>query len=171
VKSVYAGDVVSEHEDKTTRREVLIGASCVAGGLAFPALVTVHRAEATPATMTAAIRKVVGQASVKVGKVKLEMPPLVENGNTVQFTVSVVSPMTTADYVKAIHVFTEKNPQPNIISIHLGPRAGRAVFTSRCRLADSEKVVAIAEMNDGSFWSDHVDVLVTIAACVEDGIP
>jgi sulfur-oxidizing protein SoxY len=114
---------------------------------------------------------VVGEATVKPGKVKLEMPPLVENGNTVQYTVSVESPMTPTDYVKAIHVFNEKNPQPNVISVHLGPRAGRASFTSRARLADSEKVVAIAEMSDGSFWSDTIEVVVTIAACVEDGIP
>ena len=162
---------MSKHDNETTRREVLIGASCVASGLVLPALVTIRRSEATPATMAAAIRKVVGDAKVKTGKVKLEMPPLVENGNTVQFTVSVDSPMTASDHVKAIYVFNEKNPQPNIISIHLGPRAGRAIVTSRCRLADYEKVIAIAEMSDGSFWSDHVDVLVTIAACVEDGIP
>jgi sulfur-oxidizing protein SoxY len=159
---------VSKREDETTRREVLVGASYVAGGLALPALITVSRAEATPATMTAAIRRVTGEAKVMTGKIKLEMPPLVENGNTVQFTVSVDSPMTASDHVKAIHVFTEKNPQPNVISVHFGPRAGRAAITTRCRLADSEKVIAVAELNDGSFWSDHIDVIVTIAACVED---
>jgi sulfur-oxidizing protein SoxY len=160
------------HDERhPTRREILIAAGCVAGGLSAPTLLTVRRAEATPATMAAAIRQVVGEASVKPGKVKLDMPPLVENGNTVQFTVSVESPMTAGNYVKAIHLFVEKNPQPNIISVHLGPRAGRASFTSRARLADSEKVVAIAELSDGSFWSDTVEVLVTIAACVEDGIP
>ena len=54
------------------------------------------------------------------------MPPLVENGNAVPLTVSVDSPMTEADHVKAIHVFNEKNPQPHVISVTLGPRAGRA---------------------------------------------
>jgi sulfur-oxidizing protein SoxY len=161
-----------EHNQKShTRRSVLIGAGCVAGGLGLPTLLTIRRAEATPATMASAIRQVVGEAIVKPGKVKLEMPPLVENGNTVPYTVSVESPMTAKDYVKAIHVFNEKNPQPNVISVHLGPRAGRASFTSRARLADSEKVIAIAEMSDGSFWSDTIEVVVTIAACVEDGIP
>ena len=60
---------------------------------------------------------------------KLDLPPLIENGNAVPLTVAVESPMTADDYVKAIHVFNEKNPQPNVISVHLGPRAGRA--TSR----------------------------------------
>ena len=76
--------------------------------------------------MDAAIKKVVGEAPLRKGKVKLDLPPLIENGNTVSLTVSVESPMTADDYVKAIHVFNEKNPQPNVVSVHLGPRAGRA---------------------------------------------
>jgi sulfur-oxidizing protein SoxY len=149
----------------------LVAGSFVAGGLTVPALLSVRQAQATPATMATAIRQVVGEAGVKPGKVKLDIPPLVENGNTVQYTVTVDSPMSATNYVKAIHVFNEKNPQPNVISVHLGPRAGRASFTSRARLADSEKIVAIAELSDGSFWSDTVEVVVTVAACVEDGIP
>ena len=66
-----------------------------------------------------------------------------------------------------IHVFNEKNPQPNVLSIRLGPRAGKAAISSRIRLADSQTVTAIAEMSDGSFWSDEADVVVTLAACVE----
>src|SRR5262249_40391552 len=101
-------------------------------------------------------------------KVKLSVPPLVENGNTVPLEVAVESPMTRDDYVRAIHVFNEKNPQPNVISVKLGARAGRARITTRFRLADTQTVVAIAEMNDGSFWSASADVVVTLAACVED---
>ena len=84
--------------------------------------------QATPEEMQAAIRNVVGEAPVKKGRVKLDMPPLVENGNTVPLTVTVESPMTAHDHVKAIHVFNEKNPQPNVIGVHLGPRAGRAAI-------------------------------------------
>jgi sulfur-oxidizing protein SoxY len=81
--------------------------------------------------------------------------------------VSCESPMTQSDHVKAIHVFTEKNPQPNVISLQLGPRAGRATMSTRIRLADTQKVVAVAQMSDGSFWSDDVEVVVTLAACLE----
>ena len=91
--------------------------------------------------------------AVRTGKVKLDMPPLVENGNTVPMTVSVTSPMTAADHVRSIHVFNEKNPQPNIGNFHLGPHAGRAQVSTRIRLADSQKIVAIARLSDGSFWS------------------
>ena len=76
--------------------------------------------------------------------------------------------MTATDYVKAIHVFTEKNPQPNVISVQLGPRAGTAEISTRIRLADTQKVIAIAEMSDGTFWSDTADVIVTLGACLED---
>jgi sulfur-oxidizing protein SoxY len=118
--------------------------------------------------MLAAIKKVVGEAPLRKGKVVIDVPPLVENGNTVPLTVSVESPMTATDYVKAIHVFNEKNPQPNIIGAHFGPRAGKAALSTRIKLADAQKIVAVAELSDGSFWSEEADVIVTIAACVED---
>ena len=99
-----------------------------------------------------------------------EIPPLVENGNTVPMTVSVESPMTAENHVKSIHVFNEKNPQPNIGNFHLGPHAGRAQVSTRIRLADSQKVVAIARLSDDTFWSASVDIIVTLAACTEEVI-
>jgi len=145
-----------------TRRQFLAAAGGV--GLAL----AVRPAEATPASMKQAIRQVVGEAHVKPGKIKLDLPPLVENGNSVAMSVTVDSPMTAKDHVKAIHVFTEKNPQPNIISVQLGPRAGKAEIQTRVRLADTQSVIAICEMSDGSFWSDTVDVIITLGACLED---
>jgi sulfur-oxidizing protein SoxY len=79
--------------------------------------------------------------------------------------------MTPTDYVKSIHIFNEKNPQPNVISVRLGPRAGRAQFSTRIRLADSQTVTAIAELSDGTFWSGTIDVIVTLAACIEEVKP
>jgi sulfur-oxidizing protein SoxY len=76
--------------------------------------------------------------------------------------------MSAADYVKAIHVFNEKNPQPNVISVKLGPSAGRAAIATRIRLSDTQTVTAIAEMSDGSFWSESVEVVITLGACLED---
>lgn len=154
----------------TSRREFLLTAGGVAAGLGLASAVGVRPARATPAAMQEAIRKVVGPARVNTGKVKLDLPPLVENGNTVPLAVSVESPMTEADHVRAVHVFTEKNPQPNVASFHLGPRAGRASVATRIRLADSQTVVAICELSDGSFWSASASIVVTLAACLEDGI-
>jgi sulfur-oxidizing protein SoxY len=153
----------------STRRQFLelAGSAAVLG--AVP-IVTLRPAEATPATLAAAIRNVTGAAVVRTGKVKLDLPPLVENGNTVPMTVSVSSPMTGDDYVRSIHVFNEKNPQPNVGNFHLGPRAGRAQVSTRIRLADTQKIVAIARLSDDTFWSVSVDVVVTLAACTEEVI-
>src|SRR5262249_39719116 len=146
----------------TTRREVLIG-----GLAAGTAAVMVVPAQATPESMQAAIRNVVGEAPVKKGKVTIDVPALVENGNTVSLAIEVDSPMSEKDHVKAIHVFNETHPLPNVLSVHTGPRAGRAKVATRFRLADTQTVVAIAEMSDGSFWSASADVIVTLAACLE----
>jgi sulfur-oxidizing protein SoxY len=150
-----------------TRRRFLVAAAAIAGvgGIGLP--LGSAPAPATPTSLRAAIRKVVGEAPLNRGKIKIDVPALIENGNAVPFTVSCESPMTDNDHVKAIHVFTEKNPQPNVISVQLGPRAGRASVSTRIRLADTQKVVAVAQMSDGSFWSDDVEVVVTLAACLE----
>ncbi|MGA9281862.1 MAG: SoxY-related AACIE arm protein [Pseudolabrys sp.] len=154
---------MSKNEPGATRRAVLLGT--LAGSVAVT--IRLEPAQATPERMRTAIRNVVGEASIRKGRVELEVPPLVENGNTVALSVAVDSPMTATDYVKALHVFNEKNSQPIVISVHLGPRAGKAKISTRFRLADSQMVTAIAEMSDGTFWSASADVIVTLAACVE----
>src|SRR5437764_4958 len=148
-----------EPTQQSTRRQFL-----ALYGAAAAAMVTSPRAQATPAAMAAAMRDVTGAAVVRTGRIKLDVPPLVENGNTVPLTVSVTSPMTAEEHVKSIHVFVEKNPQPNVGNFVLGARAGRAQVSTRIRLADSQKIVAIAKLSDGSFWSASADVVVTLAA-------
>jgi len=143
----------------TTRRQFLVAAAGI--GLA-------SGARATPESMREAMRQVTGGAPVRQGRVKLDLPVLIDNGNAVALGVTVESPMTPADHVKAIHVFNERNPLPGVISVFLGPRAGRAQLHTRVRLADSQTVTAIAQLSDGSFWSDSVQVTVTLAACAEE---
>jgi len=114
-----------------------------------------------------AITRIAGSQTPKEGRVKLVLPPLVENGNLVVLKVSVESPMTSQDYVKAIHVIAEGNPLPNIFSAFLTPRSGTANITTRVRLGESQRVWAIAQMSDGSFWQGYADTLVTLSACTE----
>jgi len=152
----------------TSRRNFLIAAGGLAGGAEFACAPA--GAQATPAAMQEAIRKVTGPSRVRSGRVKLDLPPLIDNGNSVSLSVAVESPMTPADHVKAIHVFTEKNPLPNVVSVYLGPRAGRANIATRVRIADTQTVTAIAETSDGSFWSGSMHVVVTLSACLEEGL-
>ena len=152
----------------TSRRKFLIAAGGLAGGIGLG--IAAGGAQATPAAMQEAMRKVTGQAPVRRGRVKLDLPPLIDNSNSVSLSVTVESPMTPADHVKAIHVFTEKNPLPNVVSVVLGPRAGRASIATRMRIADTQTVTAIAEFSDGSFWSGSASVVVTLSACLEEGL-
>src|SRR3954453_10289813 len=123
-----------------TRRTFLIGAASTAGGLGVVSVLPSSEARAPPASMQALIRKTVGQAQLRKGKVTLDIPPIVENGNSVSVDITVDSPMTLASHVKTIHVFNEKNPLPNVLTVHLGPRAGRAKIATRMRLADTQKI-------------------------------
>jgi sulfur-oxidizing protein SoxY len=152
---------------RRSRRQFLAAAGGLAVAAALPPTAAAQLVRTQPNNMPEVIGRLVGTAPINKGKVKLGLPPLVENG-LVPLSVSVESPMTETDYVKAIHVFTDKNPLPEVISFYLGPRAGRANVGTRARLADTETVVAIAQMSDGSFWSDSVDVIVTTAACLEE---
>ena len=115
----------------------------------------------------AAIKKIVGNEKIQEGRVTLTIPPLVENGNLVVLKVSVDSPMTANDYVKTIHVIAEGNPLPNIFTAYLTPRSGTANITTRVRLADSQRVWAIAQMSNGSYWQGSAETLVTLSACTE----
>lgn len=117
--------------------------------------------------LDAAIRAWAGSAVPRDGRVALEIAELVENGNAVPLTVRVDSAMTAADHVTEIALFNQRNPQREIARFQLGPHSGRAEVATRIRLATSQQIVALARLNDGSVWQRRVDVLVTLAACVE----
>ena len=116
------------------------------------------------------IRKVVGNAEVRPGRVKLDVPPLIDNGNAVPLSVEVESPMTAADHVKSIHVFTERNPQPYVLTAHLGPRSGRGRGWPPPPHAGPRPRQAVAPKCPRRFWSHSVRVIVTLSACLEEGL-
>ena len=151
-----------------SRRSFLVRSAGIAAGAAALSIVPRPPLRAAPQAMQELIRNIVGEAPLRTGKVRLDVPPLVENGNAVSLTVSVDSPMTPSEHVKAIHIVNEKNPQPHVISVTLGPYAGRARVSTRIKLADSQRIMALAQMSDGSFWSASADVIVALAACLED---
>jgi sulfur-oxidizing protein SoxY len=139
----------------------------LAAGAALPLLLTLRPAQATPDSMRAALDQWSGGAPIRAGRVRLEVAKLVDNGNAVPVTVTVDSPMRANDFVAAIAIFNEKNPLPDVARFTLGPRAGRAQVSTRIRMATSQTVLAVAKMSDGSYWSHAVDVIVTLAACIE----
>jgi len=140
------------------RRELLAAGA----GLAMLALVL--PASATPEEMAAAIKAFTSGATPQEGKVSFDIAQLIDNGNAVPVTVAVES---GTGHVAAIAIFNEKNPHTDVAVFTLGPRAGKAQVSTRIRLATSQRLVAIARMDDGSYWSKSVDVIVTLAACIE----
>ncbi|MES2510577.1 MAG: SoxY-related AACIE arm protein [Pseudomonadota bacterium] len=144
-----------------TRRKVLAGAA------ALGASVVLRPAAAAAGDLEVAVATYANRAPIKVGRVKIDIAELVDNGNVVPINVTVTSPMTAADHVKSIAIFNEKNPQRDVARFELGPRAGKASVSTRMRLAATQKLVAVAHMSDGSYWSHTVDVIVTVVACVE----
>jgi sulfur-oxidizing protein SoxY len=122
---------------------------------------------ATPESLQAAVLAFSGGRAPREGRVSLTIETLVDNGNVVPVSVSVDSPMTAADHVQRIALFTEHNPQPEVAIFHLGPRNGRAEVATRMRLATTQTVMAVAQMSDGSLWQQRAEVVVTLAACIE----
>lgn len=142
-----------------TRRSLLLAG----GALAF----SVRPAHAMADELVAAMRTFTGGTATREGRVKLDIEPLVENGNAVPITVTVDSPMTAADHVKQIAVFNQKNPQHDVIVATLSPALAQARLATRIRLATTQQLVAVARLSDGSLWTHTVEVVVTLAACLE----
>lgn len=146
-------------QDQASRRAML--------ALALSGVVLVPRPGLAnlPEKVQVAIDKLRAGRSVKEGRMTLRLPAIAENGNAVPLNVTVESPMTSADHVKAVHVFATGNPTPEIAVFHLTPAMGRATVDTRIRLGQTQDVVAFAEMADGSLHMARAEVKVTIGGC------
>lgn len=140
------------------RRAFLI-ASGAAAFFTGPAL-------AEPEDADKAVRDLFGSRKIQEGRVTVKLPPIAENGNSVQLTVTVDSPMTDKDHVRRIAIISPRNPIPEIAQFRLSPDSGRAEVSTRVRLAGTQSLRVIAEMNDGSLWAGRASTYVTLAACI-----
>jgi sulfur-oxidizing protein SoxY len=147
----------------TSRRQALAG---LAGGAMFYVLGEPASAAINSPDVTGAIRKVFGDGLLTTKRVTLDVPAMTANGNLVPVSVQVDSPMTEADYVSRIALFGNANPSAHILTAIFSPRSGRAMFSTKVRLVGSQKVIAVAEMNDSSLWRAEASVEVTVGACL-----
>lgn len=136
-------------------------------GLAAAPLLPVRTARAQPDPFVDLVRKVTGGAPVTPGRVTIDTPRLADNGHSVPFKVSVESPMTAADHVRSITLLSGRNPRPLMATFRLGPKSGRAVVATRVRLNGTQRVLAVAQLSDGSYWSGSAEVEVTESACLD----
>ena len=130
-------------------------------------LLSMRAARAQSDPFAPLVSQVTGGAQVSAGRVTVDTPRLADNGNSVPLKVSVASPMTATDYVRSITLLSEKNPRPVMATFFLGPKAGRAEVVTRVRPATTQRLLAIAQLSDGSFWSGGAEVEVTESACLD----
>jgi sulfur-oxidizing protein SoxY len=156
------------------RRRFLDAAAACAVGPVLPGAVRAQPVGAAVAgldgeSFEAALRSILAGRIPRDAGVTLDLPPLSENGNAVDLTVRIDSPMTAADHVRAIHVLSEKNPAPRVASFRLTPRSGRAEVSTRIRLATTQRVVVLAETSAGALLRAEREVIVVLGACVDGG--
>jgi sulfur-oxidizing protein SoxY len=147
-----------------SRRQALLG------GAGFAALAGAGVSLPTPARAAAngyedEIAAFTGGAEPEMGRVALDVPEIAENGNTVPMAVMVESPMTADDYVEAVLVLASENPNAGVATFHFSPKSGRAEANTRIRLMETQDVIAVAKMSDGSYYMDRKEVRVTIGGC------
>ena len=152
---------------QVTRRQALrLSAEVSAGALALVAFGAAPRgARADAAAADKSLMEFTGGKTPGTGKITLTAPEIAENGNTVPITVSVESEMTESAYVESVMLLAEGNPNPAVATFHFTPMSGEATATTRMRLAQTQNVLAIAKMNDGSVFMDKKLVKVTIGGC------
>ena len=139
----------------------------VLASLVVTPLLPARTASAQSDPLLPLIEKITGGAPVRPGRVTVDTPRLADNGHSVPLKVSVASPMSTADYVRSVTLLSERNPRPVMATFHLGPHSGRAEVATRVRLNGSQRVLAVAQLSDGSFWSGSAEVEVTESACLD----
>lgn len=144
-----------------SRRDFVVGAGLVAAAVSSGAPTAI----AKPEEVAAEIKKLYGDKPLTQGRIKLDLPTIAENGLVVPLNFKVDSPMTDKDYVKAIHFFADGNPNPQIASFYFTPMSPRAEAQIRIRLAQTQNIIAVAEMSDGKLYTAKQEVKVTIGGC------
>src|SRR5881227_1991922 len=143
------------------RRQVLAASGGALVAAAFGAISPAHAANDSADL----IKKFTGGRQATEGKVKLDLPEIAENGNTVPMTVSVESPMSEQSYVTEVLIVGDGNPNGGMAKFHFSPLSGAAEANTRIRLAATQNITAVAKMNDGSFYTAIKQVKVTIGGC------
>lgn len=144
-----------------TRRHVMT----MGAALALAAWLKPNMVLADEAAVAAEIKKLYGDKPMASGKIKLDVPEIAENGLVVPINVEIESPMTEADYVKAVHVFAEGNPLPGVVSYQFTPACGKASAATRMRLAQTQDIICVAEMSNGALHTAKANIKVTIGGC------
>jgi len=150
-------------------RRDLVGGASLGVALLATGVKAAHAQASSDESFEQAERAILSGRTPKAAGVEIVMPQLSENGNSVDITVTVASPMTAEDHVRRVHILAEKNPFPRVATFHLTPRAGRAEVSTRMRLATTQEIVVIAETSRGELLRAQREMIVILGACVDGG--
>ena len=134
--------------------------------VALPALA--QASNALSPVLQAQLRVYAGDAAVQFGGLQIGIEPLVDNGNSVPISLAVTQALPANTRVLGMAVFNEKNPQPEVAEFEFSALQARAEVATRIRLAVSQQLLAVARLSNGQILASAVDVIVTIASCIEE---
>ena len=144
------------------RRRLLAGAGALACAPWLPA-----RAADPELPVLPALTAFLAGRTPRRGRLHLELPQLADNGQVVPMRVTMDGPFAPGPRVASIHLFSEANPVPEMAAFEFPVPVARVEVESRVRLATSQRVVAVATMEDGALHAAVAEVIVTIAGCMD----
>jgi sulfur-oxidizing protein SoxY len=150
------------HARFRTRRRVLQGA----GALVVVTCLPVRAADTELPAIPAMAAYLAGRVP-RHERLRLDLPRLADNGLGVPMRITVAGPFAPGPFVRSIRLFSEINPVPDMAVFDFPFPQERVEIDSRIRLAGTQRVAAIAEMTDGRVYAAAMEVVVTLAGCMD----
>jgi sulfur-oxidizing protein SoxY len=152
------------------RQGLFLGLGAAMGAVLRPADLAARLAEPDPEVPNAQVAKILrdlfGDRPIRRGHVQLDMPAVAEDGRVVPVIIeSFDLPMKADNYVKAVHLIVDYNPDPHLAAFELTPELGRLSLQFRIKMKRTTWVRAIVEMSTGDVWADYTRVAVTLNGC------
>ena len=164
-------------QDETSRRLFLRSALLAAAGLVGSgSLLEGHRLladhgadpddpEVPNEEVARILREISGGKPIRRGHLTLDMPLVAEDGRIVPVIIESDLPMTADQYVKAIHLIVDHNPDAHLAAFQLTPAVGSVSISTRIKMKRTTWVRAIAATNTGEVWASYARVQVTLNGC------
>ena len=111
------------------------------------------------------LKDLFGDRPIRKGHLSLDMPAVAEDGRIVPVIIESGLPMTPDNYVKAVHLIVDHNPDPHVAAYHLTPAIGSVAIQTRIKMKRNTWVRAILETSSGDVWAAYAHVNVSLNGC------
>lgn len=152
------------------KRSAMLGAGLALGASLRPASLFGLGHDPDPevpnAQVAAILHDLFGDRPIRKGQVQLDMPLVAEDGRVVPVIIDAPDlPMTPDNYVKAVHLIVDHNPDPHLAAFYLTPLLGTLSIQTRIKMKRTTWVRAIIETSTGDVWADYAHVNVSLNGC------